>query len=801
MSLESQPEKINSSFQTNSPPKILQVVLSNGNKRFYLWENPENFNPIGYRVLVPLLNNKGATGIVIDCWEIEKFLKIHGDFKLENLPFIDSFPDRYPAINVDFIPILQNVVRRYLTSLGQAIFSLLPKELDWYQDYFVILKKANDFGLPKDLKKILEYIAKRRGSIEYEKLLRHFDSKLIHLLIKLNFLEIVKKWVAPKYTQEFFRLAVPRVKAEKVISRLRKREKKEKASLLIELLETYGELSREEIKEEGISSEIIYHLLKKGVIEKVVYNLPPIRANVKLSNIWERELKSYILTDKETFLVNYPLSKRKEFLKGLVYEYMVKRKKNVLIVVPDKNSLRLYSQFLGEIFGDKIVPFANFLSSSEKIKNWFLAYSMDYKTFICTPQWILAPFNTPPAVIYIENENSTAYKMSHYPYLNIKNLLLQYAKNKSVNLVFSSYPPSLEIYLRVSKRFKPAEKKSIKEPFLAGFSLSKEVYIHKNPLKDEKFFNFLNIRAQYGEILILLPKKGFANLKCQACGEVLECSRCWSFLYLEKDDTSLTAVCPICGKKEKTEEVFLCPRCGEEMKPFNIGIGLLKDVLKERLPKEVFSQIKFSTAPSIDLEESFNTTLILYADKLLSLGDFRRNEAFFDYIVKASLTLKQEETSQLILHFPYEIKENPALNGFLSDNFSEFYEKEIEFRKLLNLPPFVWLYLIVVSFREKNDSLAQEIYEDFKKALQQFSPNLMDNVEFSRAPIFKERDLYHYWIVVKIPVNLLKQPSFSRFFPFFRNLIQEMKKKFLLKSLSEKYSSKAKGFIKVIPGF
>jgi hypothetical protein len=77
----------------------------------------------------------------------------------------------------------------------------------------------------------------------------------------------------------------------------------------------------------------------------------------------------------------------------------------------------------------------------------------------------------------------------------------------------------------------------------------------------------------------------------------------------------------------------------------------------------------------------------------------------------------------------------------------------------------------------------------------------MDNVEFSRAPIFKERDLYHYWIVVKIPVNLLKQPSFSRFFPFFRNLIQEMKKKFLLKSLSEKYSSKAKGFIKVIPGF
>ena len=685
----------------------LKVVFPNGRSELYLLEEEVDFNPVGYRVLVPLRSSQRGTTAVV----VKKLLAKPSEDTL----LIDSFPDRFPVINPVAVKVLKKNLVEYLTTLGESLFKLIPTWADWYQETYAYAVDKKPKGLPKSVLKIFEKLQKR-GKVEYEKLKREFDPKVLRLLEEHHLLKIETRWVAPKVEEEFLKLSVK--DREEILKRIERAaaKRREEVLRLLEIFEEEGEpLERERIKEFGISSQTIRYLIEKGILQRVYYNLPPFKKDI----LKEPPAVYEPLEPPDALeLRNLPLERRIEKLLRFS-EWVLSKGGDFLILLPGLELVQFFHKRFYEVFGDRAVVYAENLTQREKIKNWFRAAEDYGKIFITTPQWLFAPLKNPLA-LYLEDEGHPSYKMFRYPYFNLKRLAFEYAKLLNMKLVVSSEPPSVEQFL-ISKHFEVEEEK--REP-------AKVLIEERNPFGDV-LVEYLRRRGKH---LILVPKRGYSNLKCRRCQTVLECPRCEVFLTLTK---SGGLECPVCGFRAESKS---CPRCGGETEPFGYGVERVKETLNFPIPGGDFN---FSTHPPNF--GNFDIVAVLFADGILSLPDFRKGEEFFRYLSKAKMRVK--EGGLFILHTPQT--EHHAVRGILEEE-NLFYWEEIELRKVLELPPFARLYLVAVNLKEEKEELAKKLHKRLKTSLKPLNVE----VEFSKAPTFKLRERYRYQILVKLPLKV-----------------------------------------------
>ncbi len=677
----------------------LKITFPNGKSSLYRVLEEPDFNPIGYRVLVPLKSGKGATAIVVG--------RFYAPPSQEIL-FADSFPDRFPVVNPKAFFVLKKVLLENLTTLGESVFKLIPSWADWYQETFVVPTEKSPIGLPKAVKNLFEEL-KKKGKVPYEKLVKKYDPKLVNLLREHHLVKVKTEWIAPKVEEVVFKLKVKDPEEVlKRISRASKRRKRE-ALKVLELFEDLDLPTLERFKEEGVSAETLRYLEKKGILERFSVNLPPFKGVPKqlpTPSFGEPLPKRLLFRD-------LPFEDRlKEVVK--VAEKTLSEGKDLLLLVPELELLEIYRERLYPIFGDRLAVYHSALPQKEAIRGWFSAAEPYPKIFLTTPRWLFVPLPELGAVV-LEDESSPSYKMFEKPYLNLKKLAFLLAEVSDANLVLFSNPPSLEVHL-LSRGFRVEEgRKEVK--VLVSES--------KNPFKEGWIYEILRRERS----LVLVPKKGYSNLLCPRCGKLLECPRCESYLILRR---SKEVVCPLCGfKKENT----LCPECGSETELFGYGVERVKEVLKDL-------NVEVRTSPPSAGE--FPTVAVLFADNLLSVPDYRKGEELFIYLKKAkNLTA---EGGILLIHS--KNLGHHAFKAVVENNDELFYDEEVAYRKLLELPPFARLYLVAVNLKEENEALAKKLYKELKTRLHRLA-----EVEFSKAPTFRIGETYRYQILVKLPIK------------------------------------------------
>jgi len=688
---------------------LLKVVFPNGRSSIYRTLEEINFNPVGYRVLVPTKSGKGATAIVV------KVLPDNGE---EGILYADSFPDRHPVVNPPTIELLKNFLLEYLTTLGETLFSLVPPWADWYQETYVVAVDKDPVGVPKSVKLIFEEL-KKRGRVPLEKFVKKFDPKVVKLLERHNLIKVETKWVAPKVEEVFYRLKVK--DREEFLKRLKRvsQTRREEALKLFNLFEYIDLPSKEDLKAEGISSATLNFLKKKGIIEKVVLNLAPFK-ETKLKQ--ETFKGGYTKPPEERELFkNFPLKGRLKKVSELA-EWSLSKNRDLLLVVPSYELFEFYREELFKRFGDRLVVYHHTLSQKEAIKNWFRAAESFPKIVLTTPQRAFMPVNNIGAIV-LEDEFSPAYKQQRSPYLNLKRLLFEYAKLLKVPLVVFSNPPSLELHL-ISKTFKVEENTK---------DLRRVLFDERDPFKESGILELV----KGSEALILVPKKGYSNLYCKRCQIFLECPRCDSLLY--KDSDGLLQ-CPLCGYKQKETA---CPRCGEETADFGYGVERVKEILSS-----VDGKFDVLTHPK-EINREYPVVAVLFSDAILSLSDFRKGEELYAYLKKAENLAA--EGGLFIVHS--RVPDHHAVRAVIENNGQLFYEEEKEYRKLLELPPFARLYLIALNLKEENEALAKKLFKELKTSLF----NLPVEVNLSKAPTFRLRERYRYQILLKLPLKVERE--------------------------------------------
>ena len=247
--------------------------------------------------------------------------------------------------------------------------------------------------------------------------------------------------------------------------------------------------------------------------------------------------------------------------------------------------------------------------------------------------------------------------------------------------------------------------------------------------------------------VIIWNRKGFARiLSCSHCDYVFKCDRCSGFLKLSLKDNKGT--CPYCGKK--VDIPSLCPQCrGGYVRSLGLGIERIGAILKRTFPevkirrweeRDDQTRIILSTAKilsSLYEKVSFDVGFVLDADSLLSRIDYEAAMDAFFYLKKLSGFFKDTL-------FVFTCNQNHYLFESLKNNWHDFYEKELSFRKKLSLPPFGCLAKIVLRGKSENQlfSRCKNLYNTLEReGLQIYGP-------FEEHP-FKLRDYYRYALVAK----------------------------------------------------
>ena len=280
--------------------------------------------------------------------------------------------------------------------------------------------------------------------------------------------------------------------------------------------------------------------------------------------------------------------------------------------------------------------------------------------------------------------------------------------------------------------------------------------------------------ARKEKSILLLNRRGFSTtLMCADCGYVFKCPNCDVSLVYHKDTAQLK--CHYCETVHPLPHE--CPKC-HSRKILYLGRGTqhVEEDLHEALAEariqrfDVDSTQKKNSARTIlekfrrgDIDILFGTQMvakghdipgvqtvgILSADGPLNMPSYLASEQTFNLITQcAGRAGRGREQGEVLLQ-TYN-PDHYVIQAAARQDYEGFYRQEIEYRRLLNYPPFSRMMKITCFHKEEKTAAekANRIYH----WLLQVNPQLAVPTTFTPPfdePIKRVRNMYYISILIK----------------------------------------------------
>lgn len=370
---------------------------------------------------------------------------------------------------------------------------------------------------------------------------------------------------------------------------------------------------------------------------------------------------------------------------------------------------------------------------------------------------IFAPLDNIGLVI-IDEEHDTSYYSQTKPKYSTKDIAAYICKEENAVLVLGSATPEISTYNKAingtielfemknraaNAKLPQIELISLRDDRIMGntssISLALKEAIEENIKNKEQTMLFLN-------------KRGYNSyLTCKECGYVFNCPNCDVAMTYHKTNNLL--LCHYCSHAERN--VHICPKCGsEQISSYNLGTEKLQEELKELFPKISVLRMDADTTIARDAQAKIlddfknnnidvligtqmiskghdmpNVTLvgIIGADSLLAMNDFSASERAFSNIYQVSGRAGRSTKEGRVL-IQTSDAENYILEAVKHNDYNEFFDKEIDYRKTYGYPPFIDILLFEVSGANLEDvkSDAEKLYNvlsyDNQNEYRVFSP-------------------------------------------------------------------------------
>jgi primosomal protein N' (replication factor Y) len=380
-------------------------------------------------------------------------------------------------------------------------------------------------------------------------------------------------------------------------------------------------------------------------------------------------------------------------------------------------------------------------------------------------------------LVVIDEEHDASYKQQETPRYNGRDVAIVRAQGAGAVAILGSATPSLEsrynvqrgkytlltLPERIEKRPMPdVEVIDMRQEFLETRKLA---------TFSRRLVDMIAERLEKGEqTMLLLNRRGFSSfVACRACGEKLECVNCAVTLTYHRRDRRM--LCHYCNYAQKVPAV--CPKCGSEYLNF-IGTGsekveeeLHRDFPTARIARmdrdtvsgkrhfetilhgfrEGDSDILVGTQMIAKGHDIPNVTLvgIVSADVGLGLPDFRAAERTFQLLTQAAGRAGRGDLPGIVLIQTIN-PEHYAIRYASEQNYDGFYEKEIQFRKLMRYPPFAALANVLVRSQKQEEAL--EMSTELGRMLDP-APEGLKILGPAEAPVPKLKSEFRYQLLIK----------------------------------------------------
>lgn len=783
--------------------KFIEVYLAAPVPGKFTYEVPKELSlqlSYGKRVLVPFGPRKTTAYIINILHHYE-----NKDFKIKK---IISILDSKPVFTKNLQKLFEWMSNYYIYPTGLTIKSSLPSGINPQ-----IIKKVEITPPGKDFlkrptnKTICEILEKIKEKPLDEKFLlkQNIQHQSILNLQKKGLLQIIE--VAPSSkTKEKFEKFLTRIKSQSAIKLTDKQ---------LEVLEKipFNELTAKKDITSKIkgSSTIINALKKKGLIqesEKRVFrdplgeivdkDIPPnltpeqIKAVNTISEFTGKEFKRYLLHGVTG-------SGKTEVYLRLVQKAL-DLGKTAIVLVPEISLISQTERRFKARFGELTAVMHSNLTPGEKLDQWTKTISGEKRVVIGARSAIFAPTSN-VGIIIVDEEHDQSYKQDLAPRYNGRDMAVVRSEIENCPVVLGSATPSMETYKNANtNRFekivlsKRANNQNL--PKVIVYDL-KDSSKDKGPYKFISYFLALKINKTLknnNQVMLFLNRRGFSSfILCNLCGEAIKCSYCSVSMTYHKSTNSL--VCHICGYKTPLPNT--CPDCGNpDIVDLGVGTEKLESACNFLFPNsntirldqdttakkgELVKKLKLIRDKKADIiigtqmiakgHDFPGITLvgIINADHGFNLPDFRAAERSFQLLSQVAGRAGRGEKEGLVVLQTYS-PDHFSIKTAKTQNFTDFYKHEIEFRKSLFYPPFSKTALIKISGTDKikADNLSKncaKVLKDIKLSFASLATTQI--LGPAESPLFIAASRYRYQI-------LLKSDKSSKL----NFMIKEMKKKF-----------------------
>jgi primosomal protein N' (replication factor Y) len=694
---------------------------------------------VGCRVTVPF-GKKILTGFIVAVHD-----KLEDGIDSSDLKSIEELLDDEPMIALDILELTRWMSDYYYAPWGECLRAALPAGATSTSERMIALTDAGRFALQEASRSAsnskvaaLELIG-GASAVSSRALERQFPKAKAHALIRhLERDGLIRVWQELRDTK-----LKPRLQNAVRLTGLQIGDSKplnEKQLRVVQRLQqSAGHVGLSDLLEmENVSSSVVRTLEKRGVVEVFAREVrrDPLShldqaQNDFISLTGEQQAALDEITPKigggyATFLLHGITGSGKTEIYLKAIRAALELNMSAMMLVPEIALTPIFARRLRNEFGETLALLHSSLSEGERNDEWRRIRAGEARIMIGTRSAVFAPLQK-IGLIIVDEEHDTSYKQDETPRYNGRDTAIMRAHQAGAVVVLGSATPSIEsysnakggkyIYLRLNNRYAERPLARVETVDM------REVFKRhgKQQVFSDKLKKAIEENFERGEqTLVLLNRRGFSSfLLCRSCGLAIQCPNCDVTLTYHRLDASLQ--CHYCGYIRPVPRV--CDACdGQYIHYVGLGTEQLEARLKEMYPRMNIARLdrdtarrrgsleqiimEFSTG-GIDLlvgtqmiakgHDFPNVTLVgvVSVDGGLGLPDFRAAERTFQLLTQVAGRAGRGDRPGHVIIQTYH-PEHYSIQCAKSQNYEEFYQREIQFRRAMSYPPFTALINILV---------------------------------------------------------------------------------------------------------
>lgn len=399
---------------------------------------------------------------------------------------------------------------------------------------------------------------------------------------------------------------------------------------------------------------------------------------------------------------------------------------------------------------------------------------------------LFTPFSN-LGLIIIDEEHENSYKSESVPRYHAREVAIEYARMSDAIVVLGSATPSVDSYYKAKTgvyRLLELDKRVDDRPLpkCEVVDLRQELREGNRSILSTRLQELMEERLLNGQqTMLFLNRRGkSAFMSCRACGFVVKCPHCDVSL---SEHSGGVMVCHYCGYRQPVPKV--CPSCGSKyISGFKAGTQKIEAMVAKRFPQARILRMDYDTTRAKDAYEKIlqafsnheadiligtqmivkghdfsNVTLVgvLAADMSLHVNDFHAAERTFALLTQAAGRAGRGKLPGNVVIQTYD-PDHYAIRTAKEQDYEAFYDKEIEYRRLMHYPP-VWNMLLVhVTSPDESEcgSMSQQVYDIASQMIshadENQSPDDRHQVQLigpADATIAKVNDIYRKVIYMK----------------------------------------------------